>query len=67
MQDNHSHNIPFQVENLLQNMMNKGERPHIRDNYRSRLSSIRDVIDKSIREYDNEMSMSRMVTKRKKA
>lgn len=52
-------NIPFQVESLIQNMLNKGERVHIRGNYRERLQSIRDAIDKALRIYDNETYMSR--------
>lgn len=49
-----SHNIPFQVQNLIDSMMNKNERQHIRDNYRMRLESIRDSIDASLRKYKNE-------------
>jgi len=50
-------NIPFQVENLIKNMMDKNERPHIRDNYRSRLEYIKTAIDQSIRKYDNDAMM----------
>lgn len=50
-------NIPFQVENLIKNMMDKNERPHIRDNYRSRLDVIRSAIEQSIRKYDNDAMM----------
>lgn len=50
-------NIPFQVENLIRNMMDKNERPHIRDNYRFRLEHIKSVIDQSIRKYDNDAMM----------
>lgn len=50
-------NIPFQVENLIRNMMDKNERPHIRDNYRNRLEAIKSAIDQSIRKYDNDAMM----------
>jgi hypothetical protein len=58
-----SHNIPFQVQNLIDQMMNKQEKPHIRDNYRMRLESIRDSIDTSLRKYKNDDALS-MNTKR---
>jgi hypothetical protein len=61
------HNIPFQVEHLVQNMMNKQERSHIRENYRARLKSIRDSIDASIRKYDNEVMMNNSGVKKKRA
>jgi hypothetical protein len=38
-------------------MMDKDERPHIRDNYRSRLEYIRTAIDQNIRKYDNDAMM----------
>jgi len=43
--------------------MNKQEKPHIRDNYRMRLESIRDSIDTSLRKYKNDEALS-MNTKR---
>jgi len=52
-----SHNIPFQVQNLIDSMMNKQEKSHIRDNYRMRLESIRDSIDSSLKKYKNEDAM----------
>jgi hypothetical protein len=58
-----SHNIPFQVQNLIDNMMNKDERPHIRDNYCMRLEAIRSAIDTSVKKYKND-DMMRQVRKR---
>lgn len=58
------HNIPFQVQNLIENMMNKQERPHIRENYRMRLESIRDSIDASLRKYKNDDMMNQVKQKR---
>ena len=60
-------NIPFQVENLIRNMMDKNERPHIRDNYRARLKAIRDGVDAAIRKYDNEVMMNNSGVKKKRA
>jgi metal-responsive CopG/Arc/MetJ family transcriptional regulator len=48
------HNLPFQVTALIENLLNKNERPHIRENYRMRLEIIRDAIDQSIKKYNNE-------------
>jgi hypothetical protein len=59
-----SHNIPFQVQNLIDQMMNKTERSHIRDNYRMRLESIRDSIDASLRKYKNDDMMQQVKRKR---
>jgi hypothetical protein len=61
-----SHNIPFQVQTLIESMMNKQERSHIRDNYRVRLEAIRDVIDSNLRKYKNDDMMHNQV-KRKRA
>lgn len=61
------HNIPFQVEHLIQNMMNKQERSHVRENYRARLKAIRDGIDAAIRKYDNEVMMNNSGVKKKRA
>jgi hypothetical protein len=60
-----SHNIPFQVESLIVNLLNKTERQHVRENYCMRLESIRDAIDSSIKTYKNENLMYQ--TKRKRA
>lgn len=59
-----SHNIPFQVQSLIDSMMNKTERSHIRDNYRVRLESIRDAIDNSLRKYKNDDAMFNVRKKR---
>lgn len=61
-----SHNIPFQVESLIQNMLDKSERQHVRENYRVRLESIRDAIDSSLRKYKNDDMMQAQI-KRKRA
>jgi len=60
-----NHNIPFQVENLIQNMMNKSEREHVRENYRMRLESIRDAIDASLKKYRNDSFMNVPVRKKR--
>ena len=59
-----SHNIPFQVQSLIDSMMNKTERQHVRDNYRVRLESIRDTIDASLKKYKTEDTMFNVKKKR---
>jgi hypothetical protein len=49
-----SHNIPFQIQHLIDIMLNKQERLHVRDNYRQRLESIRDGIEGALKKFKNE-------------
>ena len=46
--------IPFQVTNIIEKMMDKSESVHIRTNYKMRLIAIRNVIDAAIKKVDNE-------------
>ena len=50
-----NNDIPFQVEHLIKSLLDKKENVHLRQNYRIRLESIRNAIDKSIKTYDNEL------------
>lgn len=59
-----SNEVPFQVEHLINSLLNKGENVHLRQNYRNRLVSIKDAIDKSLKKYDNELYMSNTRKKR---
>jgi metal-responsive CopG/Arc/MetJ family transcriptional regulator len=56
--------VPFQIEHLITNLLNQKENVYIRQNYRARLESIRDAIDKSLRKYDNELYTSNTRKKR---
>ena len=58
--------LPFQVENLINQMLDKKENVYIRGNYRMRLEAIRDVINKSLKRYDEEMFIDTSSVKRKK-
>lgn len=58
MKEENDFEVPFQVQTLISSLRNKGERVHVRGNYRSRLESIRKAIDKAILEYDQEMTVS---------
>lgn len=59
-----SNEVPFQIEHLITNLLNQKENVHIRQNYRNRLETIKDTIDKSIKKYDNELYMSNTRKKR---
>ena len=58
--------LPFQVENLIDQMLDKKENVHIRSNYRVRLELIRDAINKSLKKFDDEVFMSAPIKKRKR-
>ena len=47
--------LPFQVTDLIQNMLNKEDSHHIRNNYRMRLDAIREACNISIKKFDEEM------------
>lgn len=57
--------VPFQIEHLINSLLNKKENIYIRQNYRHRLVTIQEALDKAIRLYDNELYMAN--SKRKKA
>lgn len=63
MKDNLT-NIPFQVVNLIEGMMNKADSHHIRGNYRMRLDAIREAINTNIKRFDDEMAMTNPARKR---
>lgn len=50
--------VPFQIEHLINSLLNKKESVYIRGNYRQRLVSIQNELDKALRLYDNELLMS---------
>jgi hypothetical protein len=59
-----SNEVPFQVEHIISSLLNQKENIHLRQNYRQRLVSIKEAIDKSIKKYDNELYMSNTRKKR---
>ena len=48
-------NVPFQVQHLVNSMLNGKDNVYIRGNYRTRLSAISQYIDDAIKKYDNEV------------
>lgn len=59
-------NIPFQVQQIIDGMLNAKDNVYIRANYRNRLDTLRSEIDKAIRKYDNELYMADMGKSKKK-
>jgi hypothetical protein len=57
--------IPFQVEHIINSLLDKKESVHLRQNYRQRLVSIQESVDKAIRMYDNELYISNTQGKKK--
>lgn len=51
-------NIPFQLQHILDSMLNSKENVYVRGNYRTRLDIIRTEINKAIAKYDNEVMMA---------
>lgn len=56
MKDELPAGLPFQVTDLIQNMLNKQDSRNIRQNYRMRLDAIREACEISIRKFDTEMN-----------
>ena len=59
--------VPFQIENLINSLLNKNENIYIRQNYRVRLETIKEAIDKSLKKYDNELYIANTQGKKKRA
>jgi len=59
-------NVPFQVQHLIDSMLNTRDNVYLRGNFRSRLDYIREQIDASIRKYDNEVAFAGTTEKSRK-
>lgn len=55
---NEYNDLPFQVESLIKQMLDKNENLYVRGNFRTRLDSIRNAINQSIKKYDNELLLT---------
>lgn len=53
-----NNNVPFQVQQIIESMLNNKDNVYIRGNYRSRLDIIRSEIEKAIKKYDHEVYMA---------
>lgn len=59
-------NVPFQLQQIIDGMLNNKDNVYVRGNYRNRLDSIRSEIEKAIRKYDNELHMADIGKAKKK-
>ena len=62
-----SNEVPFQIEHLINSLLNKKESVHLRQNYRQRLVSIQEALDKAVKKYDNELYAANTQGKKKRA
>jgi hypothetical protein len=60
METNENFNIPFQLKQIIDNMLNEDDNVYIRGNYRMRLDSINREITKAIRKYDDQVNMANL-------
>jgi len=66
MKDSNNNMVPFQVQNIIDNMLNPRDNVHLRGNYRLRLDSIRAAIDTAIKRYDHEVLLTNSSTQKGK-
>lgn len=60
-------NVPYQLQQIIDSMLNSKDNVYIRGNYRMRLDTIKSEIDKAIRKYDHEVHMADMSKGKKRA
>jgi hypothetical protein len=60
-----SNEVPFQIEHLINSLLNKKESVHLRQNYRQRLVNIQEALDKAVKKYDNELYIANTQGKKK--
>ena len=53
-------NVPFQVQSIIDGMLNTRDNVHLRGNYRIRLATIQAAIDKALNTYDQELAITSM-------
>jgi hypothetical protein len=58
--------VPYQLECIIQGMLNSRDNIYVRGNYRMRLDTIRREIDKAIKKYDDELTIAEGSKYRKK-
>jgi hypothetical protein len=67
MNKNHQNpNVPFQLQNIIDGMLNETDSVFVRMNYRMRLNEIRLAIDAAIKTYDNDLALKESNQKRKR-
>jgi hypothetical protein len=59
-------NVPFQVQNLIDSLLNEKDNVHLRGNFRGRLVYIQEQIESAIKKYDHEVILASNTEKNKK-
>lgn len=57
-------NVPFQVQHLIDSMLNSRDNVYLRGNFRSRLDYIREQINTAVKKYDNEVLLANASNKK---
>lgn len=63
---NKPNNVPYQVQQIIEGLLNSKDNVYVRGNYRMRLDEIKMVIEQAMRKYDNELLLSEGIKKSKK-
>jgi hypothetical protein len=58
--------LPFQVQSLIDQMLNKRDNIYVRGNFRSRLDQMRMVVNEAIKKYDTELMLANSEGRKKK-
>ena len=58
--------LPFQVQSLIDQMLNKRDNIYVRGNFRSRLDQMRMVVNEAIKKYDTELMLANNEGRKKK-
>ena len=58
--------LPFQVQHLIDQLLNKKDDVYVRGNFRSRIDQIRMVLNEAIKKYDNELMLSNVEGRKKR-
>ena len=61
-----ANNIPFQVQNLIDGMLNSKDNIYLRGNFRSRLDIIKLEIENAIKKYDADVMLANASKKHKR-
>lgn len=58
--------LPFQVQSLIDQMLNKKDNIYVRGNFRSRLDQMRMAVNEAIKKYDTELMLANSEGRKKK-
>ena len=66
MSSNNNNQAPFQLQTIIDSMLNPNENIHLRGNYKFRLETIKKEIEDAIRRYDREVMFTESNSKKSK-